>query len=446
MAHNNTSSRPAKPSELVVRDNICICGRMNAGKSTLMNLITGQETSIVDSTPGTTADVKAAVMEIHDFGPVKIFDTAGLDETDILGSKKREKTLVALKESDLVILVVEPLSAARDGNMETERRILKRAEEYGKQAFVFLNIHSGNGSGNEMAIEKAAAGITGSRTYPILCADLTDPLSKEEVLAFIKKHYNRSGKTVDLLPFLGADGFVALNIPMDEETPSGRLLRPQHVVLDYVLRHYIPFAGYRMNLADGRSPGALIRDAERQRYLQFIDTLRRGPVGLQLVITDTQAVDLVIPWTPEDIPVTTFSIVMAHHQSGGNLKALFEGSRELDSLGPGDRVLIAELCNHDRKAEDIGTRQIPRLLNRRYGDHVQIDFAEGRVFPTEEELKRYRLVIQCGGCMVDQQKYTSRIADARRSGIPVTNYGFALSRLHNPAFLERVLRPWGLNV
>jgi [FeFe] hydrogenase H-cluster maturation GTPase HydF len=418
---------------------------MNAGKSTLMNLITGQETSIVDSKPGTTADVKSTVMEIHDFGPVKIFDTAGLDEADILGSKKREKTLVALKESDLIILVVEPLSVMQDGNPDLERHILKLAEEYGKQAFIFLNVHSGNGRDTQKASEKITGHITGGRPYLSLSADLSDPVSKEGVLAFIRKNYNRSGKTVDLLPFLGAEGFVALNIPMDEETPSGRLLRPQHVVLDYVLRHYIPFAGYRMNLADGRSPSALIRDAERQRYLQFIETLRSGPMGLQLIITDTQAVDLVIPWTPEDIPITTFSLVMAHHQSVGNMKTLFEGSRELDSLASGDRVLIAELCNHDRKAEDIGTRQIPRLLRQRYGDDVQVDFAEGRVFPAEEELKRYRLVIQCGGCMVDQQKYVSRIIDARRSGIPVTNYGFALSRLHNPEFMERVLRPWGLN-
>lgn len=111
-----------------------------------------------------------------------------------------------------------------------------------------------------------------------------------------------------MLPFLGSKGFVALNIPMDEETPEGRLLRPQHVVLDYILRHYLPFAGYRMNLADGRSADPARSEGERQRYLRFIEDLRRGGEGLQLIITDTQAVDLIVPWTPEDIPITTFSI------------------------------------------------------------------------------------------------------------------------------------------
>jgi hypothetical protein len=217
------------------------------------------------------------------------------------------------------------------------------------------------------------------------------------------------------------------------------------VVLDYILRHYLPFAGYRMNLTAGRSADPARREAERERYLRFIEDLRRGDEGLQLVITDTQAVDLIVPWTPEDVPVTTFSIVMAHHQSGGNLRTLAEGVAALETLAPGDRVLIAELCNHDRKAEDIGTKQIPRLLRKRVPD-IGIDFAEGRVFPSEEEIQKYRLVIQCGGCMVDQQKYTARMADSRRYGIPVTNYGLALSQLYHPESLRRVLAPWNVEV
>ncbi|MFA6471749.1 MAG: GTPase [Candidatus Latescibacterota bacterium] len=432
------------PGELVTRDNICICGRMNAGKSTLMNLITGQETSIVDSTPGTTADVKSTVMEIHDFGPVKLFDTAGLDETTTLGQKKQEKSIIALKESDLVILVVEPAQTVQSGNMLIEKRILRLAKEYGKQAVVIFNTLHGNFI-QETALQPLIPELFQHGDLPWLSVDLTDSLSKKRILDFIKVQYRRSDKKVDLLPFLGTSGFVALNIPMDEETPEGRLLRPQNVVLDYILRHYLPFAGYRMNLTNGRNQDPTLHDAEKENYRRFLRELQGDDVGLQLVITDSQAIDLIDPWTPEDIPVTTFSIIMAHHQSCGGLRTLVQGLSVMETLSSNDRVLIAELCNHDRKAEDIGTKQIPRLLNKRYGNIV-VDFAEGRVFPSEHELDAYKLIIQCGGCMVDQQKYSARIEDADRYGIPITNYGLILSWLNNPKTLERVLQPWGISL
>ncbi|MDP2983330.1 MAG: GTPase [Candidatus Latescibacter sp.] len=430
--------------ELVTRDNICICGRMNAGKSTLMNLITGQETSIVDSTPGTTADVKTTVMEIHDFGPVKLFDTAGLDETTVLGQKKQEKSIIALKESDLVILVVDPTQTVLPGNMLIEKRILRLAKEYGKQAFVLFNMHYDSGM-EENDLRPLVSELFLRDKYPCLSAVLIEASSKQRILDFIKEHYRRSEKKVDLLPFLGTSGFVALNIPVDEETPEGRLLRPQNVVLDYILRHYLPFAGYRMNLTNGRSSNTTLHEAEKENYRRFLHELQGEEVGLQLIITDSQAIDLIDLWTPEDIPVTTFSIIMAHHQSRGSLRTLAQGLSVMKTLESGDRVLIAELCNHDRKAEDIGTKQIPRLLNKLYGN-IYVDFAEGRVFPSESELDAYKLIIQCGGCMVDQQKYSTRIEDARRLGIPITNYGLILSWLNNPKTLERVLKPWGIGV
>jgi [FeFe] hydrogenase H-cluster maturation GTPase HydF len=445
MEKNRSNQRAFSGSgELVTRDNICICGRMNAGKSTLMNLITGQETSIVDSTPGTTADVKSTVMEIHDFGPVKLSDTAGLDETTTLGQKKQEKSIIALKESDLVVLVIDPLLEIRQGNMLIEKRILRLAKEYGKQAFVFFNMHQENGA-EKNSLQPFISELFHHGDYPWLDADLSDISSRKPILDFIKKHYRRSEKKVDLLPFLGTSGFVALNIPVDEETPEGRLLRPQNVVLDYILRHYLPFAGYRMNLTNGRSQNLTLREAEKENYQRFLRELQGENVGLQLVITDSQAIDLIDPWTPEDIPVTTFSIIMAHHQSRGGLQTLVDGLSVMRTLSHGDRVLIAELCNHDRKAEDIGTKQIPRLLNKRYG-HIEVDFAEGRVFPSESDLEKYKLIIQCGGCMVDQQKYSTRIEDARRLEIPITNYGLILSWLNDPKTLERVLRPWGIGL
>jgi len=424
-------------SLIILRDNICICGRMNAGKSTLMNLITGQETSIVDDTPGTTADVKVSLMEIHDFGPVKLFDTAGLDETNVLGRKKQEKTLIALKESDLIILMLPSHIGAAD-DLLVERRVLRLAEEYGKQLFVFVNVFPGASREEALRLKER---LLGGRDIPSMTLDMRSPGERARIIDFLIKHYNRDDKSVDLLPFLGTGSFVALNIPVDEETPAGRLLRPQNIVLDYLLRHFIPFAGYRMNLSHGRSENARLRESEKRNYHRFLEELNGESVGVQLVITDSQAIDLVDPWTPPDIPVTTFSIIMAHQQSGGNLGTLVDGLRAARELREHDRVLIAELCNHDRKAEDIGTKQLPRLLQRRFGN-LEIDFAEGRVFPSEDELKRYSLVIQCGGCMVDQQKYRARISDCSRNGVPVTNYGLIMSWLNSPDTFDRVMKPW----
>ena len=438
--HSGPESNITK-NELVLRDNICICGRMNAGKSSLMNLITGQETSIVDTTPGTTADVKMTVMQIHDFGPVKLFDTAGLDETNVLGRKKQDKSIVALKESDLVILVIDPVNTKKAGDVLVERRVIDLAKEYKKQLLIVFNIH---GASKELQAEAKTA-IAGELdievNHPSLAIDLSAANARTVLLDFMKEHYEKRQREIDLLPFLGTNGFVALNIPMDEETPSGRLLRPQHVVLEYVLRHFVPFAGYRMNLGHGRSPHEKLKEAERTNYLKFLDELKGDDVGLQLIITDSQAIDLVHPWTPEDIPLTTFSIVMANHQSNGQLAILAEGVRILDTLNSDSRILIAELCNHDRKAEDIGTKQLPNHFKRIFGE-IRIDFAEGRVFPSDEELGSYDLVIQCGGCMVDQQKYSSRINDCASLAVPVTNYGLALAWVQSPEALERVLKPW----
>jgi [FeFe] hydrogenase H-cluster maturation GTPase HydF len=445
-----------KSEILVERTNIGIFGRMNSGKSTLMNVLTGQETSIVDEKAGTTTDVKHALLEMHGFGPVKLFDTAGLDERSQLGEKKRFKTLQALKECDLVLLVVNPHESACSGDFCTENEVVRLAGQYSKQLFIVFNIFSsqqgnlpGGSQGDPAAgrhIEACKAGIFGSGRIPAISVDARAEGAARELVEFIKATFVKSARTPEVFPFIKPNRFVAMNIPIDEETPAGRLLRPQNVVLDFLLRRCVPFAGYRMDLSRARSSIQSVREGEKARWLEFLGTLDSPKGNLQLVITDSQAIDVVADWTPESIPLTTFSITMVHYQSGGDLRAFVDGVRAVGTLKPGDRIAIAEACNHDRKCEDIGTVQIPRRLKAKLGFLPEIDFIFGREFPPEEKLKQYKLLIHCGGCMVDSQKVGSRMADLKEWGIPITNYGVLLSYLKGGGALERVLEPWGIQI
>lgn len=197
---------------------------------------------------------------------------------------------------------------------------------------------------------------------------------------------------------------------------------------------------YRMDLAAGRSSAPARREAERERWRAFLAGLASPPA---CVITDSQAIDLVAPWTPDEIPLTTFSIVMIEHGSRGRLALFVDGLRALAGLRAGDRVLIAEACNHSRIGEDIGTVQIPRLLaERRPG--VVVEHAFGREFVEREDLAGYRLIVHCGGCMITPQKLSARVRDLQSVGVPLTNYGLVLSWARGPETLRRVLRPWGL--
>lgn len=433
-------------SILVERTNIGIFGKTNAGKSTLMNLLTNQETSIVDGRKGTTADVKSTVMEMHGFGAIKIFDTAGLDERSSLGEKKKFKSLQALKECDLALLVVEPIESSKARDFSAENEVVSLCRQYDKQVFLVYNLFSGFPEKilNE-AIENCNEGIFNSGKTKKIALDLHALGAGKKIIDFIKRNYLKEEKAVELLPFLKPYAFVAMNIPIDEETPAGRLLRPQNAVLDYLLRRLVPFAGYRMDLAKARSRIKEVSEEERQKYLSFLRELNGKETGLQLVITDSQAIDVVADWTPKEIPLTTFSIIMINHQSRGNLGRFVEGLKALEELKESDRLIVAEACNHDRMCDDIGTKQIPRRLKEKLGFKPKIDFAFGREFPAApEELKKYKLIIHCGGCMVDSQKVGARMNDLLDCEVPITNYGLVLSWIKGKEALARVLAPWGL--
>jgi len=426
---------------------IGIFGRINAGKSTLMNLLTQQETSIVDSAPGTTADIKSALMEIHALGPVRILDTAGLDEGAELGEKKRRKTLSALEEVDLALLVVDPVQSFLSGGLSVEKSIASLARKLSRRLVVVFNRHSsaderlkGTAATLQEAMEYCRSALPDRSGTPGLDIDLTDSDRSSELVDLISLYRPAGTGPVELLPFIDRSGPVLLHIPLDEESPSGRLLRPQEMAMEYLLRLGVPVGMYRTDLLLARSGSEDLSGGEKAEFMAFLDSLGYGD-SVQLVLTDSQAIDVMSAWVPEDIPLTTFSIMMMRSTSGGDLTLFADGADALDQLSSGDRILIAEACNHDRIAEDIGTVQIPEQLSAACPG-IRIEHAFGREFPSPEELAEYSLVIHCGGCMISPQKLIARTGRLAESGVPITNYGMVLAWLQSPATLRRVLEPW----
>ncbi|PKL16455.1 MAG: hypothetical protein CVV49_16110 [Spirochaetae bacterium HGW-Spirochaetae-5] len=417
---------------LVERDNIGIFGKMNAGKSSVMNLLTQQETSIVDSTPGTTSDTKISLHEIHGIGPVRIFDTAGINELSELGEKKRKKVMSDLKETNLVLLVIDPSTS--DFNAEAE--LLKEARELDRQIIIIYNIFSDEDKSRINEVEEKLALL---RFHKKILIKANESSFRRQLLDFILENYEPENPLMDLLPFIERDRYYILVIPMDVETPPGRYLRPQAMTEEYITRHWAYPVSFRLDLASARGDDP---DAEKKRFLALINGLAEKP---RCIITDSQAMDIMSKWCPDDIDLTTFSIVMINYMSGGKLSNFVKGVEAADNLKSGDSILIAEACNHSRVGEDIGTVQIPALVEKIYPG-VKVEHNFGREFQDNSELEKYSLIIHCGGCMISRQKMTARIRDLDAVGVPYTNYGIFLSAVNGRAALRKVVKPWGIEI
>jgi len=419
-------------SVLVERDNIGIFGRMNAGKSSIMNLITQQATSIVDSTPGTTADTKISLHEIHGIGPVRIFDTAGTDEKNQLGEKKKKKVFSDLKECDLVLLVINPSV----DDIEPEEELLKAARDLDKQILIIYNLFNEKDKDLIPAIE-SKIGIL--RFHRKIALSANDEGFRRQLIDFILENYEPENPNSEILPFVKRDEFYVLIIPMDIETPPGRYLRPQAMVDEYITRNWAYPVSFRLDLKAARGEEAE-RDTERKRFESLINGLAKRP---HCIITDSQAMDVMKDWCPEDVMITTFSIASIQYMSGGKLKSFAQGLRSLKGLKQGDSALIVEACNHSRVGEDIGTVQIPKIFGKKFPG-VNVDHCFGREFQEKKDLQKYSLIIHCGGCMISRQKMAARIRDLDSIGLPYTNYGVFLSAMHGQDILMKVLAPWGL--
>ncbi|KAJ3423346.1 atp/gtp-binding protein-related [Anaeramoeba flamelloides] len=449
----------------VLRTHVGIFGAMNAGKSSFMNSVTQHNTSIVDSKAGTTADTKISIMELHNLGPVKLFDTAGFDEVGGLGVKKREKTKKVILETNIVVAIVDPLRKESIDVVEEVVSIAKESKQV-QRVLVVYNLFEDKIKKWEKQTNKSIKDQINSihsnlkkisKKCTKLEIDLSRKNSSDQVLKFLGKNWYKPKSKTSLLPkWVGAkpdrESFVMLNIPMDNETPSGRLLKPQAMCQEYLIRNYVSTVAYRMDLGRARSSNSYERELEFHRFRSNLDLLKKSG-KFDLLITDSQAIDIVHPWTlnkqnEEIVPITTFSIVMANYFSGGNLGVFIEGLERFKKLRNGDKVLITEACNHDRSKNeklclDIGTHQLPKKINKVFGEgNINIDFLFGRDFPHPSKIPDVDLIIHCGGCLISPQQMQGRIDVLKKMNVPIVNYGILLSYLKSNHALERVLKPW----
>ena len=381
------------------RVHIGFFGRRNAGKSSLVNAVTGQELSVVSPVEGTTTDPVRKALELLPLGPVVIIDTPGFDDEGELGELRVRRTRQILARADCAVLVVD----AGRGLTPADRQLVELFR--GRQLPYLV---AWNKSDLVPAPDTGEDGVAVSAVTGQGVEEL------KERLARLVKTEDRTGALVGDL--LRTGDLAVLVVPIDKSAPKGRLILPQQQVI-------------RDALEAGAAP-VVVRETE---YAAVLPSLGRPPA---LVVTDSQVFGLVARQTPAEIPLTSFSILMARYK--GFLETAVRGAAALDRLKDGDRVLIAEGCTHHRQCEDIGTVKLPRWIREHTGVEPAFDTCSGRDFP--EDLSPYRLVIHCGGCMLHQREMQVRQNLALAAGVPFTNYGTAIARLHG--ILRRSLGPF----
>jgi [FeFe] hydrogenase H-cluster maturation GTPase HydF len=384
-----------------LRLQIGLFGRTNVGKSTFMNLIAGQDVSIVSDQAGTTTDVVEKSMELLPLGPIVILDTGGLDDPTKLADARKAKTLKVMDRCDIVVLITDNPSF---GPFEIMVEDLARAKE---KPLVTVASKADLGP----TYREADLSYNGDENHThsdtrIAFKDALIQVAPKEVLS-------PPPLMGDLIP---SGGIVVLVVPIDLQAPKGRLILPQVSAIRDILDH-----------------DAITLVVKEREYRHALDALGRKP---DLVVCDSQVVMKVVAETPADIPCTTFSILFSRLK--GDLSLFAQGAASIDRLISHDRVLIAESCSHHVGQDDIGTVKIPRWLRQYTGLDLQIEHCHGRDFP--DDLKDIKLVIQCGGCMQNRQEMLSRINKCNGTNVAMTNYGVCISTCQG--VIERVLAPF----
>lgn len=369
------------------RIHIGFFGRRNAGKSSLVNAVTGQQLSVVSEVKGTTTDSVQKAMELLPMGPVVIIDTPGFDDEGQLGELRVQQTKRALNRVDCAVLVVD----GTVGKTAIDEQIIQLLMDKNIPYIVAYN--------------KADLGATAEDDGLVVSALTGDGVWElKERMARLVKTREQTGKLVSDLVRPG--DVLILVVPIDKSAPKGRLILPQQQVI-----------------RDALKAGAMPMVTRETEYPMALERLGRKPA---LVVTDSQVFGVVSKATPEDVPLTSFSILMARYK--GFLEDAVRGAAALNALQDGDRILIAEGCTHHRQCEDIGTVKLPRWLREYSGADLQFDTCSGREFP--EDLSPYRLVVHCGGCMLNGRELDYRRKCAADSGVPFTNYGTAIAQVH----------------
>lgn len=391
------------------RVHIGIFGRRNAGKSSLMNALTGQETALVSPIPGTTTDPVSKAMEILPLGPVLLIDTAGLDDSGELGRERVRRSLETLPRCDLVLLVVESGRSASE--LDAESEFIARCRQQESQVIaVFTRTDEG---APDPGLVRAAT-LRWNCPVSLVSSTTGDGIHalRELIAANVVPD-----DALRIIPDRIAGGqLVVLVVPIDTAAPKGRLILPQVQTI--------------RDLLDRDALALVVKERELP---QALIALAAPPA---LVVTDSQAFQKVAADTPPDVPLTSFSILFARYK--GDLGAYLEGIRKIGELRDGDRILIAEACTHHVQADDIGTVKIPRWLRQATGKELVFEKKSGKDFPAD--LGNYALVIHCGGCMLNRRAVVNRINIARSNGVPITNYGMVIA--WSFGILERALAPF----
>ncbi len=385
------------------RVHIGIFGRRNAGKSSIINAVTGQDLAIVSDVQGTTTDPVSKAMELLPLGPVVIIDTPGLDDTGELGEMRISKTYQVLNKTDIALLVVDGTSGITD----YDKKILSRIEDkkipylivYNKSDLITRICKNEN--------EIAVSAKTNQNIHEL----------KERIAALVPDHKAEYPIIADKVE---NGDCVVLVIPIDSSAPKGRLILPQQQTI--------------RELLDCGCTVLACRDSELS---QTLDALKNDP---KYVITDSQAFGKVSKIVPDNVCLTSFSILFARHK--GNLSALINGANMIDKLKDGDTILISEGCTHHRQCGDIGTVKLPRFIREYTKKQVDFEFTSGTEFPFD--LSKYSLIVHCGGCMLNEREMKYRIKCAQDAGVPITNYGMTIA--HTKGILKRSMRIFANNV
>lgn len=398
------------------RIHIGIFGRRNAGKSSIINAITGQNLAIVSDTKGTTTDPVLKAMELLPLGPVVLIDTPGLDDEGALGKLRIEKAYQILNKTDIALLVIDSTL----GMTEEDMRILTRIKA---KDIPYLLVYN---KCDLLPSDETVQNFIGSAHTEIQSAINAAPRIlvstdtgqnirelKEQIAALAPKDAETLPIVRDLLQ---PNDFVVLVVPIDSSAPKGRLILPQQQTIRDIL--------------EAGAVSVVVKDTELKETL---NTLGKAPA---LVVTDSQAFKKAANDVPDNIPLTSFSILFARHK--GDLDIVAQGAPAIDLLKDGDTVLISEGCTHHRQCEDIGTVKIPRLLKKHTGKELCFEFTSGVEFPTD--LSKYSLIIHCGGCTLNEREMKYRLRCASDAGIPITNYGTAIA--HMNGILKRSLEPF----
>lgn len=378
------------------RIHIGIFGKRNAGKSSIINAITGQNLAIVSDVKGTTTDPVLKAMELLPIGPVVLIDTPGLDDMGELGKLRVKKAYQMLNKTDVALLIVD----AGVGMTEADKRILERIKAKQIPYLIVMNkadLEVENESRSEQNVIYVSAKI-GKNIHQL----------KEKIAECAKTEEGKKRIVGDLLkPY----DFVVLVVPIDEAAPKGRLILPQQQTIRDIL--------------DAGATAIVVKDTELGETLE---KLERKP---RIVITDSQVFGKVAKIVPEDVPLTSFSILMARYK--GDLQSVVQGAKMLDLLRAGDTILISEGCTHHRQCDDIGTVKLPRWVREHTDKKIRFEYTSGTEFP--DDLSKYQLIIHCGGCMLNEREMKYRLKCAQDQGIPMTNYGIAIA--HMKGILER---------